>query len=732
MLTRGLRDRDAIALDLVGVAGLTALALGLTLLAPSAAIGFEPGRAVQGILSQLPVTLPAAVLLLVITAVDLGAGLTLARLVRGSPFTSITDAVLAAFAAAVLKDLALLAILGQVGLFRAPFLWTIDVALLIAAWRWRPLALGAWRPGLERVGSLPFALLIGVVWVGPVLLQLASPVVPFIDVLPNHVAPAEHLRTFGSFTPLTATQSPIYGASRTLLGYTALLGTLTTMSGLPAVLAVAAFILPSTVLVGLGAYRLVTAVAGPAAGPWALLVFALTGSFARLGDVRATVIVLPLVAWAFAFLAERLLAATAPGALEERPLGTAEERAPWRLADGVVLGLGLAAAVFVHPIIGALAVASVGLIAIVRPDRAGRIGIVAVVTAALGALPQLTTMVGIGLPASFAIAGVPLAILAGSALDRFRASHGPILRALSWSPVVIVPILILGASPLAIAVDLGPGPLIEAAELVLLAAVGGVILGARDARSPIIWAGVAVGVVVAIGTQLVPEQGTGLLGQALRFELPKTLYYWLPVFLAVAAAATLAWAWTTPSLPWLARVGGVGLFVVAAALPLRAEPIDILHLGEHRLSETIAIDLRYAGSGFWTGYPDSRRLVDPPRQALIDAVRAEIDAGRIGPDTTVLHVAESFQQWVATPLGVFAGVTETDVTPDAEHSIHTVGGRLMDFTDLPTLLASQTYRYLLYEPNAKLPAGVDQQIAAAGYRPIFSNEQGILYRLGGA
>ena len=98
----------------------------------------------------------------------------------------------------------------------------------------------------------------------------------------------------------------------------------------------------------------------------------------------------------------------------------------------------------------------------------------------------------------------------------------------------------------------------------------------------------------------------------------------------------------------------------------------------------------------------------------------------------MLHIARSFQQWVATPLGVFTGVTETDVSPDAEHSIHTVGGRLRDYKELPDLLASQDYPYLLYEPDKDLPLGIDHDLAVAGYEPIFTNSQGTLYRLRGA
>jgi hypothetical protein len=151
VLTDRLRDRDDIARDLVGVAGLTALAVGLVILEPSKAIGFDPGRAVQGVLDQLPVTLPAALLMLVVAGVDLAAGLVIARFVRRRPFESVADAALSAMVGAVLKDLALLAILGQVGLFRAPILWVVDAAILAAGWRLRPMfARRDWRPSPRR------------------------------------------------------------------------------------------------------------------------------------------------------------------------------------------------------------------------------------------------------------------------------------------------------------------------------------------------------------------------------------------------------------------------------------------------------------------------------------------------------------------------------------------------------------------------------------------------------
>ncbi|MEO7665169.1 MAG: hypothetical protein ABIV26_08570, partial [Candidatus Limnocylindrales bacterium] len=151
---------------------------------------------------------------------------------------------------------------------------------------------------------------------------------------------------------------------------------------------------------------------------------------------------------------------------------------------------------------------------------------------------------------------------------------------------------------------------------------------------------------------------------------------------------------------------------------------------EHRLSETLSIAMRWAETGYWKGFPDSRYVVDAPRQELLDAVRAEIVAGRITSDTPILHVAASFQQWDATPLGVFDGVSETAVTPDAVVSIHTVGGRLRPLSDLACLMGSYRYPYLLLEPSPdKLPPGVRDEILAAGYEPGAANARGELFRL---
>jgi hypothetical protein len=751
------REREAIALDLVGVAGLAAFLLGLTWLRTSEKLGFDPGKALDGVAGQLAVTLPAALLVLGATALELGAGLVLARATRRAPFESAAEALLAAMVAAVLKDTLLLGTLAAFGLFRAPLLIGLDVVILATLWapplgrRLRPVTqLPGWRDVVASIGSLALAVLVLVVWAGPVILQLASPVVPFIDVLPNYVGPVEHLRTFGWFSPLTATQSPIIGPSRTVLGYDGFVGALATMTNLSGATAIAGFILPQTVLVAAGAHRLASAIRNgdPPVGAWALLAFALTQSFARLGDARGTVVVAPLVCFGLAVAAELI---------DGRTSGTPSQ---WRIGRGAVIGLALGAAILVHPVIGFLAVVTVGIVGLLRPRDAGPDALVAGVTAGLIALPQLATMAGISLPTLALGASLPVSIAVGITFGRLversaQIRAGVVRLAERGRTAVPIGGLLVLAGLLAtggLVLDRIPNGLgeagllvLESSGLLLIAIVAGWWLRSRTARSPIVLAGIAVGIAAVVLANLLPGE-LGFLGDALRFEVPKTVHYWLSGIAAAGAAGAMAVTWSgavgnESRAPWVARAVAVAALVVVAALPLRfgnsgddsnctedCASINTYHLGEHRWSETFAIDLHYAAIGFWQGFPDSRTVVDAPRQELLDAVRAEIDAGRLAHDTPVLHLGKSFQQWSSTPLGVFDGVSETFVSLDPLVSHQTVGGRLFGLDDLPRLLASRDYRYVVVEP-AGLPQGTRDQVLAAGYQSIYANQQGEVFRL---
>lgn len=218
-----------------------------------------------------------------------------------------------------------------------------------------------------------------------------------------------------------------------------------------------------------------------------------------------------------------------------------------------------------------------------------------------------------------------------------------------------------------------------------------------------------------------------VLVQTLAYELPKSAGYWVPWALAIAAGLGLAAFWGMRDLPGVVRVGAVSAFVILAAVSFRPDAVEPEAIEQHRYAETLGIALANAQDGYWVGYPDARRIVDAPRQALVAAVRAEIAAGRLGATTPLLHVAPSFQQWEATPLGVLIGVMKTTATPDAERSIHTTGGRLERLVDLGELLGPQT-PYAVVEGYGQ--AMVDR-VTAAGYTEIWRDERSVLLRRDG-
>lgn len=691
------QDRDARVLELLSLVAVGAILLGIRML-DGTPLESSWSAALDGLVGQLSVTVPAGLLTAAAASLQLAAGAMLIRIVRGSPYRSLADAVLAGMVGAVVIGLAALFVLGGQGWFRQPVLLAIQLGFIGFGWYARPLFASPPRLVLRRPSAR--AVLVVFVWSGAILMQFASPVVPFLDVLPNHVAPAEHLRTFGDFATLTTAPSPIYGPSRMFLGYTALLGTTTTLTGLQTVLTVAAFILPAVSLVGIGMIRLATAIHGPALAWWMLMAFALTASFARLADVRATVLVLPLVTFCLVDLIDA-------------------ERSPRPL----VLALGLAATVYVHPLMGVMTVGTVAVLVAVAPARYARLGVPALVGGTLLAVPQATTMLGVALPTATALLALPPALAGAWLFHRFEPARRAAVLLVQLAAAVSVAAIVGLGTPTVVE------HLLDVSDFVLkypilawTVAVGAIVAGRRTlAAVPAIAFG--VGFMGVLAASAIPFADLGVIG--ISFEVAKTLHYWIPIFLAVLAAFALQALWTSPNFGLPLRTVMVGIFLVAASLPVRDEPIEQLFLGEHRLSETLSIDLGWVATGYWRGYPDRHTLIDRDEAELLSRLRREIDAGRLTASTRVLHVSFSFQQWVSTPLGVFAGIMETASSEETQVSIHTAGGRLFPLDKLDQLLGDG-FAYVVYEP-AELTVDVRPQILAAGYRPIWSNARGEIF-----
>ena len=704
-------------------------------------IGVDLAATIPGIGQALGETLPAAVLMLVAAAANLAAGAIAVRALNGRPFDGPGGALLAGLGGAVFIDTAAMLGLGSIGAFTRAALFVLIGGILVAGvvvlrrGRLRPFVEpGGAReaattagerardPSWDRFATAAFWLLAAIVWGAFVVLQLGSPVVPFGDVLPNHVAPVEHLRTFGSFATLTTSPSPIYGPSRIFLGYVATLGTLTTLTGLHATLAASGFILPLAIIVAVGAQRVAAGLFGPAAARWALLAFPVAFTFAQVPDARATVLVFPLAAFAL----ERLLAGP-PRAGEGPP-----SRTPALLPGGALAG-----AILVHPLLGVLTWLAAALLVGAAPARR-RWAVPGLVAAAVVALAQALTAAGLGLASWIGLAPLGLGLFV---LLRWRSLAPPPSRPsrAAFVPRARWPQRPASARPATVAA-LAVG-LILAAPLVLspatvadsglepgfgllgLGTIGAALLAPRAAGWPIVVGALLVSLLAIVGVNLLPAES--LVEQALRFEVPKTLRYWLPWFLASASAGALAATWDRSGRRPGLRSIVVATALVAAALPFDRGPLTIIAVQDRRFAESVSIQLRRATSGYFVNYPNRRTLIDADQQGIVDTLRSEESAGRLAADTTVLHVAASFQQWASTPIGVFSGALETTVSKDAEVSLHTLGGRLFGLAALPQLLGDG-FTYVVLEP-AGLSSDARDAIVAAGYQPIFANDRGEVF-----
>ena len=641
--------------------------------------------------------------MLAATGANVAMGAAILRMTLNRPFDSVGSLILGGLSVAVLIDTAALMLLGGVGLFIWPDHRGAPPCRPRACVATLSVIAGtadAGIPGHRR----PAYLLPALVWGAAIVLQLASPVVPFMDVLFNHVAPVEHVRIFGSFETLTTSPSPNFGPSRTLFGYVALQSTIAVATALPAALSIAAFALPLTIAFVLAVHRLAEALFGRGVGYWALITVPLTFVFLRIPDARATALVFPLVAWSLTLL-------VAP------PAGTRRQRQLLVMAT-------LAAGLYVHPFIAGLMVLTMAFLAVLKPMRYAPVAGPAVVGALLLAGPQAAATLGIAAPSWAGLLAIPVAAAGLWVADRYV--H--LLVAAGRAALVLagVGLLLLAQDVARYATEAVRDVAFQFPLLTIGALAGAVAFGRRGVGWRIVAVGLGVAVLVMVGTRLLPPEGA--LVQSLQGEAqPKALAYWAPFLLALAAAAACHWAVASRRRFGLGHVA-VALYVYVAVLPLRLSPttVNLDNYEEHRMAESASIALRHAQQGYWVGYQDSRAIVSAPQRQLLDRLEADRAGGLIGRTTQLLHAAESFRPWVGTPIAVFTGIDESTASYDPERSIHTEGGRLHDLSEFGTLLQGG-YDYVLLEGDALITA-LGDEVAEAGYRSILINERGELFR----
>ena len=556
-------------------------------------IGADPIRTLAAVSSQAAATVPAAILIMAAALLNLTAGAILVRLMSGSPYGSFAQASLAGLVGAVALDLVLLGSLGALGLFSWPLLLAAQLGVVALGRASRA------RPFISRTTSadwslreLPLAwILIVLVWSSPIVLQLASPVVPFFDVLPNHVAPVEHLRTFAGLSVLDLAPSPAFGPRAIFLGFEALLGNASAITSVPAVTAVAAFALPMTLLLGGAAWGLARSVGGPRAGIWALLLVPLSLTFLHLSDARAAVLVWPLVGFAVWQLVE--------------PLGST----PLRRA--AVLTATLTAAIYIHPLQGFIAVAAVALAILTMPRVRRSFGLLPIVAPLVLGTPQWATMAGIALP-SWVLVLVPLVAAGVFVAARNRTFTFEGLLGRRWPGVVVL----AGAAVVGTVAALMPANGAQqfavdsvvgvAASVVLVVGALHSVLVARDRPGYwLLWFMPAAGLLAALVASAVRRIHSW--ASPLRTRCPRQRTTWSGHSWPFVPRSGSLPVWARVEWPALVRATVVGIFVVAAAAPIRLGAADPLALGEHRLAEVASTNWAVAAAGYWQGYPDRAR-----------------------------------------------------------------------------------------------------------------------------
>ncbi|MEO7118733.1 MAG: hypothetical protein ABIZ34_07160 [Candidatus Limnocylindrales bacterium] len=723
----------------VALAGVIGVVVGLGFFAAGES-PFDIGRALNGLLGQLSTTLPAALAVSLAAAMEIGGGAVLVRLVRWSAYGSWSEAIVSGVIGALAKDTMLLLLLGAIGHFQPLVLAVLDLALIAVGLFLRPfIQRGEARAGTGGTsGSVSFATgwsMVGwavviAVWAIPVIIQLASPVVPFADGIANHVAPIEHLQTYHAYGSLAVSPAPNYGSAGLSLGYIAFVGSVVSLTSLPTTLAVAAFALPLAVVLAAAGSHLAGSLAGGRAGSWTLLTVPLTFAFLRLPDASAVVLAMPLAAASIVLVAGGGRRFAAPF-LGGRSLPI--------LAAG-----SLGATVLVHPLVGLFAGLTMLALALVRPAAPRRVILAGILGGLVVAAPELAIVAGIQASALVGAVAWPIGLLFAAWLAGAGPRRGDLAETLpparSFGFVLLV-LLVLGAisgaallSAAALKIDPRfPQELLDGGfwaatrfPLLLVAALVGVVL-LRDLRA---WLILGICVIVAaalvVAANLAPADTQ--IGAAIASELPESAGYWIPWLLALAAGIGLAELWSREAWPATVRVGVTALAIGVAAFPLR--PVTAVDGPNRELpyATTLATSLGIAETGYWRGYPDTRRLIDADGASLVAAIRAEQASGRLGATTAVLHITPSFQQWLATPIGVLTGAMETDLTDDSPTAIPADGSRIFGRARVRESLGA-AYPYLVIEGYATA-AGFDGMAMLAGYRPVASGNAWRMLRLG--
>lgn len=665
--------------------------------------------ALHGAATTVGATAPAALGTWLLAALLIAAGAGWLR--RRDPTLSGSDATLGAVVVVWAGTYVTLLALGPFGAYRPTVLRALVVAVVLATFRrtTRVEPARGWPAGAWIAAAAA-----GLSFVPLLLMQLGSPMSPFMDVLP-YVASAEKIVTFRAYDAFDNDAAGLWGPTRQVAGCDGLFSSIALVLGIPAHLAITALIVPMAILQIAALYRLGAVVEGTLAGGMATLFLLQTFLWRRTPDVRGTALSFALVALGLAFLFAR-------------------RRSGGRLALG---GLALGLAVTVNPLIGAVGMQLAATVLVLRwVDLGGPLiaPIVALAGGSLFAMPQVLIARALALPRVvlpvLALSGAALLALlarwvtastarAQAAFARSvagaAASPAPTVAPMparwrrAWPFVRLLVVLTLPAYVLLL--HARQGSEFFTAEwfgypALMFLGIAGLFVAARDIwRHPARWS-VAVIPAAALWIGIInfnladPLRFTGTLEmRALASEVtPKMISYWTPYWLALASGVFFGMLARRWSRPWAVALA---LLLVIYPIHTVAEPLDY-DGQELSLSETWAFHLTNAARGYWAGSFDRRWVLDDDWHNLSTVLRGEIAAGRIGYHTHVVHISPSINR---VELALGTGISVDLITPTYDpQSGWTIGGRARGFNALSDAFAARPPYVLVEEyPPAQFP-----------------------------
>jgi hypothetical protein len=603
-------------------------------------------------------------------------------------------------------------LLGPLGLFNTASLWSL--LALGTVWLWYH------PPRIRRVsittGQKLALLAAGLLAVSMLPLQLGSPVAPFMDVLAVPSA-VQRVITFGVYLPFDNDPYGIWPPAAQSLGlelFLAMLGLGADLHAAAGALAQSQAMVPISVLMIFGCWRLGKTLFNDTAGGIAALLLFWTCLFQRAQGVRGTVVDFALIGLGLAFFLD-----------------------PSHRRTLVALGaMMLGAAVASHSLDGgfAMIVASAGTVFwLVEGDYLLFIaGVLCLAGTTLTAVPDIAISIGRHLP----YIALAASIVAGVALIVFVSAQIPLTTQIDDQKTLrILNASIIGAFIFAVLVRQSQERyslfhnVAENLPLLALFCFAGLVAAIaaswRDDEAPIPYAGLAV---VALALGIVGEY-VDVLAHTPQYRMTlledvamKLWDYWCPYFLLFPAGFAVALAYDRWSRP--AVFFGLMTLLIYPWSQIN-DPVDYDSV-EHSITEHWGFNLNSAAEGYWAGHSDRRWTFGDEERPVIRRLNEEIAAGRITGGTHILHLAQDASSGSLLQFSILTGIDDDPMVIDYHpDNIDQIGGRVRGMSDLAAAVAARP-PYILEQ----IPPPASLSDPPAGYDLILTSGSIRLYRRG--